>query len=206
MPSEGRIDVMDFPTPDEIAPDRPLQAGAERREDASIGPRLGTHQSSVKSFSTLSRRLGLGVAIAALSVTTLASPISAAAYDADAASLAQAGSTPIVIPMKADIQVTARGKTQVGTTTRYHFLVKNNGPANAPTVNAYKEAHTEALIGSGFQLVSNGYFTLSLAAGQEKAVTVDCTPQAGYYCSRSNMLVLNNPYDPNDSNNLATIQ
>jgi hypothetical protein len=164
---------------------------------------------ALKHLSPVTRRLGLGVAVAALAVTTLASPTSASAHAAaDAASLAQAqaGSTPIVIPMKADIQVTARGKTQVGTTTRYHYVVKNNGPANAPTVNAYKEAHTEALIGSGFQLVSNGYFTLSLAAGQEKAVTVDCTPQAGFYCSRSNLLVLNNPFDPNDSNNLATIQ
>ena len=61
------------------------------------------------------------------------------------------------------------------TTVYYHLVVKNNGPANAPQITAYKEAHTQALIGNGFSLTDIGYFNVSLTSGQSKAVTMICT-------------------------------
>jgi hypothetical protein len=179
---------------------------------------------TLRSLS-LSSRLGLGLAIAALAISTVAAPLSASAQenilldDSNGyAPMAQkengATTTPqqpdklptLTIPMKADLQVTARGKTQEGATTKYHFVIKNNGPANAPQVVGYREAQTKALIGDGFALTDNTYFNFGLNAGQEKVVTVSCTPQAGYYCSQGSALVfMNNMADPDFSNDIAVI-
>src|SRR5688572_18654964 len=130
------------------------------------------------------RRFGLGVAVAALALTTVISPVAAAEKSPETGpSMPKPdGSAPLTIPVKADIQVVARGKVTKGNTTYYHFLIKNNGPANAPQINGYKEGHTLEIGGDGFQMVDNGYFYFGLNAGQSKAVTVTCTPQAGYYC------------------------
>jgi hypothetical protein len=155
------------------------------------------------------RRIGLGIAVTALAVTTLLAPIGASAQEAEyeTITLAQNEQPPIKIPVTADLQVTARGKETKNGTTYYYFVVKNLGPANAPQITAYKEAHTKALIGNGFQLVDDGYFNMSLASGQSQPVTVKCTPPAGHYCERGNALVfMNNMADPNFSNDVATIQ
>ena len=123
------------------------------------------------------RRLGLGVAVAALALTTLISPASAVENTPGTgpATPKPEGDTSLIVPKKADIQVTARGKTTQGGTTYYYFMIKNNGPANATNITAYKEAHTYQIGGPGFALVDNGYFSLSLAAGQSTGVKVACT-------------------------------
>ena len=45
----------------------------------------------------------------------------------------------------------------------------------------------------------------SLAPGASKAITVSCTPPAGFVCKQATTLTLNNSYDPNNGNNMATI-
>jgi hypothetical protein len=164
---------------------------------------------ATQHIAARTRRIGLGIAVAALAVTTLLSPIGAAAQEVEyeIVPLAQQEQTPIKIPVTADLEVVARGKTTKDGTTYYNFLIRNNGPAAASNISAYKEAHTKALIGPGFQLVDNGYLPpLSLASGQSKVVTVKCTPPAGFYCAQGTALVfMNNMADPNFSNDIATI-
>ena len=178
---------------------------------------------SLRLLSLTSRRLGIGLAVAALAISTAAAPLSASAQentiDTDTnyeiVPMAQKDNGPTTTPpgpntpvtnvAKADLQVTARGKTQSGKTTLYHFNIRNNGPANAPQITGYKEAHTKALVGSGFALTDNTYFTFGLNAGQEKNVTVSCTPQVGFYCSQGTVLVfMTTMTDPNGSNDIAT--
>jgi hypothetical protein len=167
---------------------------------------------NVGFLAAQSRRLGLGIAVAALTLTSLAAPISAfAAQTGDASGpMAPVKPTihaPVTIDVRADLEVTARGKEVKNGTTYYHFLIKNLGPAPASQIIGYKEAHTYALVGNGFQLVDNGYFNLSLASGESKAITVTCTPPAGMYCERGNALAyMNNNADPNFDNNVATIK
>lgn len=109
-------------------------------------------------------------------------------------------------PPQADLQVLVRGKRTEGGVTKYFFTIKNNGPANAAPINAYKEAQAKAIIGSGFQLQDNGYFVIpSLAPGASKPITVSCTPPAGFVCKQATTLTLSNSYDPNDGNNMATV-
>jgi hypothetical protein len=155
------------------------------------------------------RRIGLGIAVAALAVTALFTPIGASAQEAEyeTVTLAQKEQPGIVIPVTADLEVVARGKTTKDGTTYYNFLIRNNGPAAASNISAYKEAHAKALIGPGFQLVDNGYLPpLTLASGQSKVVTVKCTPPTGFYCAQGTALVfMNNTADPNHSNDIATI-
>src|SRR5687767_8982347 len=135
-----------------------------------------------------SRRFSFGIAIAALALATVASPMSASA----------AGG--------ADLQVLARGTTQKGTTTFYHFLIRNNGPDAAVNFSYYKEAQQLQVVGGpGFDLVNDGYFQATLAAGQTKAVTVTCMPPAGWKCTQATVMTLNNPTDPNGANNIQTI-
>jgi hypothetical protein len=177
---------------------------------------------TLRSLSISSRRLGLGIAVAALAISTAAAPLSAFAQenlangDYEMTQMAQKDNgptqtppnpnTPVTAMPKADLQVTANGKTQNGKTTTYHFKIKNNGPANAPQIKGYKEAQTHALIGDGVNVTANGYFDLSLNSGQEKSFTISCTPQTGYYCDKGIMLVfMNNMQDPNFSNDIATI-
>jgi hypothetical protein len=114
--------------------------------------------------------------------------------------------TVVTNALKADLQVTALRKSQVGKTTQYHFKIRNNGPANAPQITGYKEAQTRALVGDGANMTDNGYFSFGLNSGQEKNVTVSCTPQPGFYCSKGIVLVfMNNMQDPNFSNDMAVI-
>ena len=60
--------------------------------------------------------------------------------------------------------------------------------------------------GSDFQLTDNGYFPLSLASGQEKAVTVTCVAPAGYSCVKGIALSVNNGIDPDNTNNIAVLE
>ena len=163
---------------------------------------------NVGYLSVQIRRFGLGVAVAALALTTVISPVAAAEKSTETGPITPKpdSDTSLTIPVKADIQVLARGKATKGNTTYYHFLIKNNGPANAPTINGYKEGHTLEIGGDGFEMVDNGYFYFGLNAGQSKAVTVICTPQAGYYCEHGTVMAfLNTAADPDTSNNVATI-
>jgi hypothetical protein len=147
-----------------------------------------------------SRRLGLGIAVAALTLATFASPMSAFAAPVDP------GHDPHPAPGKSDLQVIARSQVTVGSTTKYNFLIKNNGPVAAVNFNAYKEAQQLQMpAGPGFALVDNGYFQASLAAGQSMVVTVTCTPPAGWKCTQATVMTLNNPTDPNGGNNMAVI-
>ena len=163
---------------------------------------------NVEYMSVRIRRLGLGVAVAALALTTVISPVAAAEKSTETGPITPKpdSDTSLTIPVKADIQVLARGKATKGNTTYYHFLIKNNGPANAPMINGYKEGHTLETGGDGFEMVDTGYFYFGLNAGQSKAVTVKCTPPAGYYCDHGSVMAfLNNANDPDNTNNHVTI-
>jgi hypothetical protein len=177
---------------------------------------------TLRSLSISSRRLGLGIAVAALAISTAAAPLSAFAQENlsegnyEITPMAQKDNgptptqpnpnTPVTAMPKADLQVTANGKTQNGKTTTYHFKVKNNGPANAPQINGWKEAQTHAVVGDGSNVTDNGYFFFGLTSGQEKTFTISCTPQIGYYCDKGIMNVfMNNMQDPNFTNNIAVI-
>jgi hypothetical protein len=172
---------------------------------------FAVHQISATTF----RRIGLGLAIAALSVTSFAPPLSASAHELSRESvvmaLGQQGdmppipapNTPLGVATKADIRVVARGKTQVGKTTKYTFVIRNLGPNASGNFNAYKEAQLQSA--SDFMLTDNGYFPLSLASGQEKIVTVSCTPPVGFSCTQATVLSVNNGTDPDNNNNIATL-
>ena len=151
---------------------------------------------ALEQVSTRFRRIGIGFAVAALTLTTLASPMSALAAPDDV-SWSPA-------PMS-DLQVIAKGKTQIGRMTQFNFVIRNNGPAGIVNFNAYKEAHLKQVAGPGFDLVDDGYFTMSLASGQEKPVTVTCVAGAGWKCTQASVLTLSNPTDPNNANNMQTI-
>ena len=154
---------------------------------------------TLAQISARSRRLGLGIAIAALTITTLASPMSALAAPSGP------GDAPAAPALMSDLQVIAKGKTQIGRMTKFNFVIRNNGPAGIVNLNAYKEAHLKQVGGPGFDLVDDGYFTMSLASGQEKPVTVTCVAGAGWKCKQATVLTLNNPTDPNNANNIQTI-
>jgi hypothetical protein len=139
------------------------------------------------------RRIGLGIAVAALAVTTMLAPIGASAQEQqqeyETVTLAQKdqpstqpSQPPIKIPITSDISVIGRGKTTNGNTTTYHFLVKNLGPANAPKINLYRDAQIQQVNGPGWNIVGAGYTYLDLKAGESQAVSLDCTPPAGYTC------------------------
>ena len=163
---------------------------------------------NVRYIPTQFRRLGLGVAVAALALTSVISPVAAAEKSPETGPTMPKpdGGASIAIPQKSDLQVTARGKEQKGTTTYYYFMIKNLGPAAASNIHAYKEAHTHAIIGNGAALVGQQSWTLNLASGQSVPVTVTCTPQTGHYCHHANALVwLDTNADPNFSNDVATI-
>ena len=154
---------------------------------------------SLTRFAIPSRRLGLGIAVAALAISAVATPMSAFAAQTPP------GEMPIPGP-KSDIQVIVRGKETNGTTTKFHFLLKNNGPSNLATVNYYKEGHKlQVAGGSGFALVDNGYLQMSLASGQSKPVTVTCTAPVNWKCTQATVIAMNNPTDPNGGNNIQTI-
>jgi hypothetical protein len=154
---------------------------------------------TLTQISARSRRLGLGIAIAALTLATAASPMSAFA--------AQSGPDDMLLAPAptSDLQVIAKGKTQIGRMTQFHFVIRNNGPAGLANFNAYKEAQLQQVGGPGFDLVDDGYFTMSLASGQEKPVTVTCVAGAGWKCKQASALTLSNPTDPNNANNMQTI-
>ena len=177
---------------------------------------------TLRSLSINSRRFGLGLAVAALAIRSVAAPLSASAqenvldesYEITPMAQKDNGPTPpnpnpgtvVTSALKADLQVTPNGKTQAGKTTTYHFKIKNDGPANAPQINGWKEAQTHALVGDGVNVTDNGYFFFGLNAGQEKNFTINCTPQVGYYCDKGIMLAfMNNMQNPNSSNNMVTI-
>lgn len=163
---------------------------------------------NVGYLSVQIRRVGLGVAVAALALTTVISPVAAAEKSTETGPSVPKpdGDTSLTIPVKADIQVLARGKEIKNGSTYYYFVIKNLGPAPASNIHAYKEAHTHAIIGNGAALVGQQSWTLNLASGQSQPVTVTCTPQTGHYCHHANALVWLEPnIDPNFSNDVATI-
>ena len=160
------------------------------------------------------RRIGIGFAVAALSVTSFVTPLSASAHEIALPTTVMAISqtddpipaptVPATATRKADVKVVARGKTQAGGTTKYHFVIVNNGPANSGPFNWYKEGRMSN--GSDYQLTDNGYFPMSLAAGQEQMVSVTCAPPAGFSCVGANVIaVVSNLIDPNLSNNSALL-
>jgi hypothetical protein len=161
------------------------------------------------------RRIGLGIAVAALAVTTLISPIGASAQEQEYETIVmgqkeqpgtQPSQPPIKIPVLSDIEITGRGKTVEGNTTRYHFLVRNLGPANAPKVNVFKQANIQEANGSGWNHVGASYLHLDLKAGEAQPVTLECTPPAGYYCAEGiGQVTLDTFADTNFSNDLALI-
>ena len=166
-----------------------------------------------QQHSTRIRRIGIGFAVAALAVTSFIAPLSASAYELShetaVMAIGQPGdpppapNTPVAAPKKADIRVVARGKTQVGKTTKYSFVIRNLGPNASGNFNAYKEAQLTSA--TDFMLTDNGYFPMSLASGQEQMVTVSCTPPAGFSCTQATVLTLNNGTDPDNSNNIAVL-
>jgi hypothetical protein len=168
-----------------------------------------------QQIAVQTRRIGLGIAVAALAVTALVAPMSASAQEEQYETIvmgqkAETGvqklDPDIKIPVTSDISVTGRGKTTQGNTTTYHFLVKNNGPADAPKINLYREAQVQQVNGNGWSLVSNGYTYLNLKSGESKAVTVVCTPQAGYSCIQGTAIVTLDTFaDSNFSNDVAVI-
>src|SRR5688572_19454522 len=104
---------------------------------------------ALKQVSTRIRRLGLGIAIAALTLATVASPMSAFAAPSGP------GDTPAAPSSTSDLQVIAKGKTQIGRMTKFNFVIRNNGPAGIVNFNAYKEAHLKQVGGPGFDLVDD---------------------------------------------------
>jgi hypothetical protein len=168
---------------------------------------------ALRCLSAPSRRIGIGLAVAALAMTSFAAPLSAFAHEAAQATtvmaIGQPGDTPpptqtpATAPKKADIKVVARGKTQTGNTTKYHFVIRNLGPSASGNFNAYKEAQLNN--GSDYQMTDNMYFPLNLASGQEKMVTVTCVAPAGYTCTTGIALSVNNGTDPDNSNNIAVL-
>lgn len=176
---------------------------------------------TLRSLSISSRRLGLGIAVAALVISAVAAPLSASAQvnildNTDVVPMAKKENgptqpqpdpgTPVDAMPRADVQVIPNGKTQFGRTTTYHFKIKNNGPANVPHVTGYKEAKTHAYEGDGQNVTDMGYFNFSLNSGQIKGFTITCVPQGGYYCDKGTMLVfLNGVKETNFSNDIATI-
>jgi len=150
----------------------------------------------------------LVLALALLAVAGSAMPIAASAHEATSGTVRMSTAEGVNYspPPQADLQVLPRGKRTEGGVTKFFFVIKNNGPSNAAPINAYKEAHAKAIVGSGFELQDAGYFVVpSLAPGATKAITVSCTPPAGFVCKQATTLTLNNSYDPNNGNNMATI-
>jgi hypothetical protein len=162
---------------------------------------------ALQHLTATSRRLGLGIALAALALTTIAPPstVAAQATTIDAIWVAQTESFNDLVPATSDLEVTKQGKTKQGTTTSYHFRIKNLGPSAASTIHAHKQVYVEALIGNGSAIQDQLGWTLSLAPGQSQDVTVTCTPPNGYYCSNATTLVwLSSNADPNHNNDVAT--
>ena len=176
---------------------------------------------TLRSLSTSSLRLGLGLAVAALVISAVAAPLTASAQvnvldNTNIVPMAKNENGPTPLPPnpgtpldarpRADVQVIANGKTQNGNTTTYHFKIKNNGPANVPHVTGYKEAKTHANVGDGQNITDFGYFNFSLNSGQVKNFTITCVPQNNYYCDKGTMLVfLNGVQETNFANDIATI-
>ena len=163
---------------------------------------------TMSDLSLRSRRLGLGIAVAALALTSYAAPITVSAHEDTSENVRMSLSEDVNFspPPQADLQVLAHGKRTEGGVTKYFFVIKNHGPSTAAPINAYKEAQAKALIGNGFQLQDNGYFVVpSLASGASKVIVVSCTPPVGFVCKQATTLTLNNSYDPNNANNIATI-
>ena len=168
---------------------------------------------TVEQVSSRIRRISIGFAVAALSVTSFVAPLSASAHEISHATTVMAigqgdtppqPQTPATAPKKADVKVVARGKTQVGRTTQYHFVIRNIGPTASGNFNAYKEGRMAN--GSDYQLTDNGYFAMSLASGQEKPVTVVCAPPAGYSCvGAAALAIVSDTIDPDLSNNSALL-
>jgi hypothetical protein len=162
---------------------------------------------ALHQLTASSRRLGLGIAVAALAITSIVSPLAAHAAPGGPIETPPPveNPAPATAPKNADVKVIARGKTLHGHTTKYHFVVRNMGPTSSGAFQAYKEAWmTNA---GNVILTDNGYFPMaSLASGQEQQITVSCNPLPGFTCSKAIALVLvNNTIDPNQFNNMATI-
>jgi hypothetical protein len=162
---------------------------------------------TIHQLSLHSRKLGLGIAVAAFAITSIVSPLAAHA------ATGQPGDTPPienpgslgVPPKKADLRIVARGKTQHGATTRYHFVIRNLGPDASGAFTAYKEAWLTKP--GDVKLTDNGYFSMaSLASGQQTMITITCNPIPGYNCTKGIALTLNNGTDPNLDNNMAVIE
>src|SRR5687768_8214118 len=104
---------------------------------------------TVDRVSTRIRRISIGFAVAALALTCATSPITVAAQEDifEKVQVSQVEDVNFSPPPQADLQVMARGKRIDGGVTKYFFVIKNNGPANATPVNAYKEAQAKAMIG-----------------------------------------------------------
>jgi hypothetical protein len=162
-------------------------------------------------LSARSRRLGIGVAVAALALASYAAPMTVSAHEGyldtgESLRMSRSEDVNWSPPPQADLKVTARGKRTEGGVTKFFFVISNNGPANAAPINAYKEAQAKPMLGSGLMLLDDGYFVIpSLAPGASKSITVSCAPPAGFVCKQATTLTLNNSYDPNGANNIATI-
>ena len=170
---------------------------------------------NLNQLTISSRRIGLGIAVAALTVTSLLTPLSASAHQNMVETVQKAPGGPIEnpppgdpypSPFQADLKVVGRGKVQVGNTTQYSFAVTNLGPAAANNFNVFKEAHLKTIVGNSYLVQSGGTSTMSLASGQTKSVIVTCAPPAGYQCTHANVVAWQTSgNDPDTNNNLGTI-
>jgi len=155
-----------------------------------------------EQIASQSRRLVLGLAVAALAVTTLIAP-------AGTAQAANLDPTLVMSGPTADLQAIAVGKHFTNGMWEYLFLIKNNGPAYANNVVIYKEAQLVNLNAGALIFQDNGYLSANIPAGGTYSVYVHCKPSNTFTCFQADVLAKigqGGPTDPNLNNDTAAIK
>ena len=149
-----------------------------------------------------SRRIALGLAALALTVTALVSPAS----PAQAANL---DSTNVMLGQQSDLRATAVGKQKVGGNWEYTFKITNDGPATAPSVYVYQEAILVRFDGLDISFQDNKWVDMgSLAPGKTVSVKIFCKESNTWKCFQGDVVAkhVGQVTDPNPNNNTAAIK
>ena len=112
----------------------------------------------------LTARLALGIAAAAISLSTLLSPTS------------QASADPLFKP---DLQVKYKSESTVGTAHFYYFEVKNIGVGDADQVSTFATVYRSTPAIPILYPADVSFTVGSIPAGATKIVTVPCANQGG---------------------------
>ena len=156
-------------------------------------------------FAQQIRKAGLALAAAAILATTFATAIPASAAPQQpipGGGVYKGGTT-------ADLQVRFVTSTTVGNTTKFKFVIQNNGPADAPQFTVYREARAKSMFGSGTETLDSGYLIWGLNSGEAKELIVTCTPKhAGMKCTEATAMAyfqVASPTDPDFNNNVVNV-